>query len=59
MSGSVNECYFKKLIYTQMDTHLGLAKGLSILPFEKNQRSVLPGVLTGHLRGFRGGGGCR
>lgn len=42
-----------------MDTHLGLAKGLSILPFEKNQRSVLLGVLTGHLWGFRGGGGCR
>ena len=32
-----------------MDTYLGLAKGLPILPFEKNQKSVLLGVLIGHF----------
>ena len=33
-----------------MDTYLGLAKGLSILLFEKTQKSVLLGVLIGHFR---------
>lgn len=32
-----------------MDTYLGLAKGLSILLFEKTQKSVLLGVLIVHF----------